>query len=433
MRKYFFMPLLRALAHAPKRVLDWVRQVPKLPIYMDLQATTPTDPRVVKEMLPYFNKQFGNPHSRTHAFGWASEKAVETARKKVAALINAEPQEIVFTSGATESNNLAIKGVARFYRKNQNTRPHIITTQTEHKCVLDTCRDLEEEGFDVTYLPVDKNGMVSPDSLQKAIRKETVIASVMAVNNEIGTVAPLKELGRICRESNVFFHTDAAQAIGKIPIDVRDMNISLMSISGHKIYGPMGVGALFVSRKAPRPRLEPLFSGGAQERGMRSGTVPTTLAVGLGKACEIAKEEMEKDRERIENLASRFVSKLKKEIPDIIRNGGDSAFPGCVNISFPYVEGESLIMALPEVALSSGSACTSASLEPSYVLKALGVDEDLAHSSIRFGIGKYTTKKEVDYVASKVAKKVKQLRELSPLFEMASEGIDLKTINWALH
>ncbi|OAG31221.1 cysteine desulfurase [Nematocida displodere] len=424
---------LEKLAHAPKKLVNWLFSSVKTPIYMDLQATTPTDPRVVDAMVPYFNQRFGNPHSRTHQYGWESEKAVEDARKKIASLINADPQEIIFTSGATESNNLAIKGVSRFYREGAEGKPHIITTQIEHKCVIDTCRDLEEEGFDVTYLPVDKNGMVDPKTLKGAIKKETVLASIMAVNNEIGTIAPLKEIGQICKENNVFFHTDAAQAVGKIPIDVRAMNISLLSISGHKIYGPMGIGALFVSKHAPRPKLQPLFSGGGQERGMRSGTIPTPLVVGLGKACEIAQNQMEKDRKRIELLSKRLFNGIQKQIPDIKRNGDSSVFPGCVNISFPYVEGESLIMALPEIALSSGSACTSASLEPSYVLKALGVGDDLAHSSLRFGIGRFTTKKEIDYVIKKVVQKVKRLRELSPLFEMAEEGIDINSINWNMH
>lgn len=427
------MAVLASIIHAPKKAINWLLGGVKLPIYMDLQATTPTDPRVIKEMVPYFNEKFGNSHSRTHSAGWQAEIAVEKARKQVADLINADPKEIIFTSGATESNNLAIKGIARFYKKSIDGRPHIITTQVEHKCVIDTCRDLEEEGFDVTYLPVDKNGIVDPNTLRSAIKKQTILASIMAVNNEIGSISPLKEIGDICKENNVFFHTDAAQAIGKIPIDVREMNISLASISGHKIYGPMGVGALFVSRKSPRPKLQPLFSGGGQERGMRSGTLPTPLVVGLGKACEIAKAQMESDRKRIEKLSNRLLEGIRKEVPDVKRNGGDNAFPGCINLSFPYVEGESLLMALPEILLSSGSACTSASLEPSYVLKALGVEEDLAHSSLRFGIGRFTTKKEVDYAIKKVSEKVKKLREMSPLFEMASQGIDLSSINWNAH
>ncbi|KAI5187450.1 cysteine desulfurase [Nematocida homosporus] len=424
---------LQRIVNLPKEAFNWLGWGVKTPIYMDLQATTPTDPRVVAKMLPYFNQKFGNPHSRTHEVGWAAEKAVEEARSKIAKLINADPQEIIFTSGATESNNLAIKGVARFYKQQVEGTPHIITTQIEHKCVIDTCRDLEMEGFEVTYLPVDKDGQVSPEDLKQAIKKETILASIMAVNNEVGTIAPLKEIGQICRENNVFFHTDAAQAVGKIPLDVRDMNISLMSISGHKIYGPMGSGALFVSRKAPRPKLQPLFSGGGQERGMRSGTLATPLIVGLGEACDIARVQMAQDKDKIERLSARLFGGLQKNIPGIRRNGGRNVFPGCVNISFPYVEGESLLMALPDIALSSGSACTSASLEPSYVLKALGVSEDLAHSSLRFGIGRFTTEKEVDYVVKKVSDKVKKLQELSPLFEMAEEGIDLNSIEWAEH
>jgi len=427
------MAALEKLENASRRVAEWLGLAAKTPIYMDYQATTPTDPRVFAAMAPYFNKKFGNPHSRTHVYGWKAEGAVKEAREKVAALINADPQEIIFTSGATESNNIAIKGIARFYKETVKGKPHIITTQIEHKCVIDTCRDLEEEGFDVTYLPVDKSGMVDVEELRKAIKKETILASIMAVNNEVGTIAPLKEIGEVCRQNNVFFHTDAAQGAGKIPIDVREMNISLLSLSGHKIYGPMGVGALFVSRKAPRPKVAPLFSGGGQERGMRSGTIPTPLVVGLGKACEIAHAEMGSDAKRIEGLAQRLIEGIRKNVPDIKRNGGGRVYPGCVNISFPYVEGESLIMALPEVAISSGSACTSASLEPSYVLKAIGVDEDLAHSSIRFGIGRFTTKKEIDYVIKQVSKKVKRLRFLSPLADMVMDGIDLKTIKWNEH
>lgn len=427
------MALIHSVLRTPKKIYEWLGMGATAPIYMDFQATTPMDPRVLKEMRPYFNKKFGNPHSRTHQFGWNAEKAVEDARSKIAALINADSKEIIFTSGATESNNIAIKGVARFLKQNMQKRPHIITSQIEHKSVIDTCRDLEEEGFDVTYLPVNKNGLICTEDLKKAIRPETVLASIIAVNNEIGTISPLKEIGRICKKNNVFFHTDAAQGVGKVPIDVKEMNISLLSISGHKIYGPMGSGALYVTRDRPRPRIQPLFSGGGQERGMRSGTLPTPLIVGLGKACEIAHKEMEKDNKRIEELSNLLIKGLSKEIPDIKRNGGGSVYPGCVNISFPYVEGESLLMALPDIAISSGSACTSASLEPSYVLKALGVEEDLAHSSLRFGIGRFTTKSEIKSVIKQVNKKVKKLRELSPLFEMAQEGIDLSTINWNAH
>ncbi|KAI5180239.1 cysteine desulfurase [Nematocida sp. AWRm80] len=427
------MGALQRLVETPRKLFEWLGVSARMPVYLDLQATTPTDPRVLKEMWPYFNKKFGNPHSRTHQIGWDAERAVEKARAQVASLINANPKEIIFTSGATESNNLAIKGIARYYKENMTGTPHIITTQIEHKCVIDTCRDLEEEGFDVTYLPVDSNGMVSPEDIKKAIRKETVLATVMAVNNEIGTIAPLKEIGRICKENNVFFHTDAAQAVGKIPIDVKDMNISLMSISGHKIYGPMGIGALYISRDSPRPRLKPLFSGGGQERGFRSGTLPTPLIVGIGKACEIAQTQMKDDLKRITRLSNKLFKGIQKKVPDIKLNGGQNRFPGCLNISFPYVEGESLLMALPNIALSSGSACTSASLEPSYVLKALGVEEDLAHSSLRFGIGRFTSDSDINYTIKQVTSKVQKLRDLSPLFEMAQEGIDLNSINWNVH
>ncbi|XP_018541923.1 cysteine desulfurase, mitochondrial [Lates calcarifer] len=400
------------------------------PLYMDFQATTPMDPRVLDAMLPYQVNYYGNPHSRTHAYGWESETAMETARKQVADLIGGDPREIIFTSGATESNNMAIKGVARFY---QAKKRHVITTQTEHKCVLDSCRILESEGFDVTYLPVQKNGLVDLELLEASIRPDTSLVSVMTVNNEIGVKQPIEEIGRICRSKGVFFHTDAAQAAGKIPIDVSNCKIDLMSISAHKIYGPKGVGALYVRRR-PRVRLEPLQNGGGQERGLRSGTVPTPLAVGLGAACSIAQQEMEYDHQRVSMLANRLVHKILSEIPDVIMNGDpEQRYPGCINLSFAYVEGESLLMALKDVALSSGSACTSASLEPSYVLRAIGADEDLAHSSIRFGIGRFTTEEEVDYTAEKCIEQVRRLREMSPLWEMVQEGIDLKSIKWTQH
>uniref|UniRef100_A0A3P8U3Z7 Cysteine desulfurase n=1 Tax=Amphiprion percula TaxID=161767 RepID=A0A3P8U3Z7_AMPPE len=400
------------------------------PLYMDFQATTPMDPRVLDAMLPYQVNYYGNPHSRTHAYGWESESAMETARKQVADLIGADPREIIFTSGATESNNMAIKGVARFY---QAKKRHVITTQTEHKCVLDSCRILESEGFSVTYLPVRTDGLLDLELLEASIRPDTSLVSVMTVNNEIGVKQPIKEIGKICRSKGVFFHTDAAQAIGKIPLNVSDWKIDLMSISGHKIYGPKGVGALYVRRR-PRVRLEPLQNGGGQERGLRSGTVPTPLAVGLGAACSIAQQEMEYDHHRVSMLANRLVQKIMSEIPDVIMNGHpEQRYPGCVNLSFAYVEGESLLMALKDVALSSGSACTSASLEPSYVLRAIGADEDLAHSSIRFGIGRFTTEDEVDYTAEKCIQQVRRLREMSPLWEMVQEGIDLKSIKWTQH
>ncbi|XP_077429131.1 cysteine desulfurase isoform X2 [Vanacampus margaritifer] len=400
------------------------------PLYMDFQATTPMDPRVLDAMLPYQVNYYGNPHSRTHAYGWESESAMETARKQVADLIGADPREIIFTSGATESNNMAVKGVARFY---QGKKRHVITTQTEHKCVLDSCRVLESEGFRVTYLPVQSNGLVDLELLEASMTPDTSLLSIMTVNNEIGVMQPVKEIGRLCHSKGVFFHTDAAQAVGKVPIDVSDANINLMSISAHKIYGPKGVGALYVRRR-PRVRLEPLQNGGGQERGLRSGTVPTPLAVGLGAACSIAQQEMEYDHQRVSMLANRLVQKITSQLPDVIMNGDpQQRYPGCVNLSFAYVEGESLLMALKDVALSSGSACTSASLEPSYVLRAIGADEDLAHSSIRFGIGRFTTEEEVDYTADKCIHQVQRLREMSPLWEMVQEGIDLKSIKWTQH
>ncbi|XP_060133209.1 cysteine desulfurase isoform X2 [Zootoca vivipara] len=400
------------------------------PLYMDVQATTPLDPRVLDTMLPYLVHFYGNPHSRTHAYGWESESAMEKARQQVASLIGADPREIIFTSGATESNNIAIKGVARFYK---SRKKHIITTQTEHKCVLDSCRALEAEGFQVTYLPVQKNGIIDIKDLKNAIQPDTGLVSVMTVNNEIGVIQPVKDIGQICSSHKIFFHTDAAQAVGKIPLNVNDMKIDLMSISGHKIYGPKGVGAIYVRRR-PRVRMEPLQSGGGQERGLRSGTVPTPLAVGLGAACELAQQEMEYDHKRISLLAGRLVTNIMSEIPDVIMNGDPvHRYPGCINLSFAYVEGESLLMALKDVALSSGSACTSASLEPSYVLRAIGTDEDLAHSSIRFGISRFTTEEEVDYTVKKCIQHVKRLREMSPLWEMVQDGVDLKSIKWTQH
>jgi len=400
--------------------------------YLDLQATTQMDPRVLDSMLPYMIGSYGNPHSRTHSYGWESEKAVEKARENVASLIGASSsKEIIFTSGATESNNLAIKGVAHFYGKSGNKK-HIITTQTEHKCVLDSCRSLEMEGFDVTYLNVEHStGLVNMDDLKAAIRDDTILVSIMAVNNEIGTLQPLDEIGRLCREKKIFFHTDAAQMLGKMPIDVNQMNIDLVSMSSHKIYGPKGVGALYVRRR-PRVRLEPLFSGGGQERGLRSGTLPHTLCVGFGKACQIAQEDMEIDRQWVDYLSSKLERGIKENIPEVIQNGHpDRRYPGCLNFSFAYVEGESLLMALKNVAISSGSACTSASLEPSYVLRALGVDDELAHSSLRFGIGRFSTEEEVEFVLDLLKTHVSRLREMSPLWEMVQEGIDLKSIQWS--
>ncbi|KAI8050377.1 mitochondrial cysteine desulfurase [Syncephalis plumigaleata] len=400
------------------------------PVYLDMQATTPIDPRVLDAMMPFMTQQYGNPHSRTHQYGWESEKAVDAARAEVAALINADPKEIVFTSGATESNNLSIKGVAHFYRERKK---HIITTQTEHKCVLDSCRSLQEEGYEVTYLPVNEGGLVNLEELEKAIRPDTALVSIMTVNNEIGVIQPIAEIGSICRKHKVFFHTDAAQAFGKVPIDVNAMNIDLLSISGHKIYGPKGVGALYVRRR-PRVRLVPLISGGGQERGLRSGTVAAPLAAGLGAACRIAREEMKHDSEHVERLSKRLIEGITSQVKHVVQNGDPKHFyPGCVNLSFAYVEGESLLMALKDIALSSGSACTSASLEPSYVLRALGAEEDMAHSSIRFGIGRFTTEEEVDFVVERVCQHVNRLREMSPLWEMVQEGIDLKSIQWSQH
>ncbi|EFN65274.1 Cysteine desulfurase, mitochondrial [Camponotus floridanus] len=399
-------------------------------LYLDAQATTPLDPRVLDKMMPYLTVYHGNPHSRTHMYGWESETAVEHARQQVADLIGADKKEIIFTSGATECNNIAVKGVARFYKSRKN---HVVTTQTEHKCVLDSCRALEAEGFDVTYISVNSNGLIDLNELEDAIKPSTSLVSVMMVNNEIGVKQPIEEIGTICRKKKVFFHTDAAQAVGKVPIDVNDMNIDLMSISGHKLYGPKGIGALYVRRR-PRVRVEPLQSGGGQERGMRSGTVPAPLVVGLGAACELAQTEMDYDHKYINTLSNYLIEKIMSNLTHVVRNGDPVAwYPGCVNLSFACVEGESLLMALKDVALSSGSACTSASLEPSYVLRAIGASEDLAHSSIRFGIGRFTTFEEVNFTAENTIKQVKRLRGMSPLWEMMEDGIDLKTINWTQH
>jgi cysteine desulfurase len=388
------------------------------------------DPRVFDAMKPYFTNVFGNPHSRSHAYGWEAEAAAEKARESVADLIGTSSKEIIFTSGATESNNLAIKGVARFYKDKKN---HIITAVTEHKCVLDTCRHLEREGFKVTYLPVQKNGLIDLEELKAAITDQTAIVSIMAVNNEIGVIQPLKEIGAICRERGVFFHTDAAQAFGKIPLDVEEMNIDLMSISGHKIYGPKGIGALYIRRR-PRVRLVSMINGGGQERGFRSGTLPTPLAVGLGEAAAIAKREMEKDYAHVKRLSDKFYHEIVESIPDVYLNGDkEQRIPGNLNLSFAYIEGESMIMAIKDLAVSSGSACTSASLEPSYVLHSIGVGDDLAHTSIRFGIGRFTTEEEIDYAIETVRGAIDKLRQMSPLWEMAQKGIDVNSIEWAAH
>merc|ERR1711892_1414307 len=387
---------------------------------MDSQATT---------MMPYLTNFYGNPHGRTHQYGWESEAAMETAREQVANLIGADPKETIWTSGATESNNITVKGVGRFYA---SKKKHVITTQTEHKCVLDSCRILESEGVDVTYLPVKTDGLVDMEQLEAAIRPDTSLVSVMTGNNEIGVIQPVEEIGKLCRSKKIFFHTDAAQAVGKIPMDVNKMNIDLMSISGHKVYGPKGVGALYVRRR-PRVRVEPIQSGGGQERGLRSGTVPTPLVVGLGAACALAQDEMDYDHDHVTRLSNILVDGLTSQLPNVVRNGGTSLYPGCVNLSFHCVEGESLLMALKDVALSSGSACTSASLEPSYVLRALGAEEDMAHSSIRFGIGRFTSQEEVEYTIQRTVKEVSRLRDMSPLWDMVQEGIDIKTIEWTQH
>lgn len=398
------------------------------PAYLDMQATTPMDPRVLDAMMPYLTADYGNPHSRTHSYGWDAEEAIEKARGEISSVINASPKEIIFTSGATESNNLAVKGVAHFYKKRKK---HIITTQTEHKCVLDSCRVLEQEGFDVTYLPVGTNGLVDPNMVKSAIREDTSLVSVMGVHNEIGVIQPLKDIGTICRDNKVFFHSDCAQMFGKLDLDVEDMKIDLMSISGHKIYGPKGIGALYVRRR-PRVRLEPIISGGGQERGLRSGTLPTPLCVGLGAAARIAMADKDKDREWVSYLSKRLYNGITSQLEQVVLNGDpDARYDGNLNLSFAYVEGESLLMALKNIAVSSGSACTSASLEPSYVLRAIGVDEELAHTSIRFGIGRFTTEEEVDMAIDLVVKNVLRLREMSPLWEMVQEGIDLKSIQWS--
>ena len=403
----------------------------KVPIYLDYSATTPVDERVAKAMMDCLTKEgnFGNPASRSHTYGWDADKAVENARSNVAALINANPKEIVWTSGATESNNLAIKGAAHFYKKNGK---HIITCKTEHKAVLDTCRQLEREGYEVTYLEPSDNGLVDLNVLKDAIREDTILISIMHVNNEIGVIQDIKAIGAIARENKIIFHVDAAQSPGKVSVDVEDMNVDLMSLSAHKAYGPKGIGALFVRRK-PRVRIEAQMHGGGHERGMRSGTLPTHQIVGMGEAFRIAKEEMATDNERILMLRNRLLNGLK-DMEEIYINGDlEQRIPGNLNVSFNFVEGESLIMALKDIAVSSGSACTSASLEPSYVLRALGRDDELAHSSIRFTIGRFTTVEEVDYAVELIRDAVIKLRDLSPLWEMYKDGVDLKSIEWAAH
>ena len=453
----------------------------KLPIYMDYNSTTPIDPRVLEAMRPYLTGQFGNAASRSHQFGWVTEEAVEYAREQVANLIGSSSKEVVFTSGATESDNLALKGVARMYGmtdadkflidalanayKNggisdvddkipprfgrldwdaiaeqgafeyfKDRGNHIITVCTEHKAILDSAKRLEKEGYRVTYLPVQKNGLVDLDVLRSSITDKTILVSVMMANNEIGVIQPIKEIGAICREKKIIFHTDAVQAVGKVPVNVDELNIDIMSISAHKMYGPKGVGALYVRRRRPRVVLEAGIDGGGHERGMRSGTLNVAGIVGLGKAAEICMKEMHEETQRIKALRERLWSKISSKLEDIYINGdAEARVPNNLNISFAYVEGEAMMMAIKDVAVSSGSACTSASLEPSYVLRALGVGDELAHSSIRFGIGRFTTEEEVDYVAELVTTKVQKLRDMSPLYEMAKEGIDLSTIEWAAH
>src|SRR5262244_1012647 len=401
----------------------------KLPIYMDNHATTPMDPRVLEAMLPYFMEKFGNAASRNHPFGWTAEEAVENAREQIAKLVGATAKEIIFTSGATESDNLAIKGVAEMYREKGN---HIITAVTEHKAVLDTCKRLEKYGYRVTYLPVQKDGLVDLDDLKRAMDDKTILVTIMAANNEIGVLQPWTDIGKLCHERGVIFHTDATQAVGKVPIDVIKQNIDLMSISAHKMYGPKGVGALYVRRKNPRVQISPIIDGGGHERGMRSGTLNVPGIAGLGKACAIAIEEMPRESCRLAGLRNRLRDKIMGRLDEVYINGSmERRLPGNLNISFAYVEGESLLMGINDVAVSSGSACTSATLEPSYVLKALGTGDDLAHSSIRFGLGRFNTEAEVDYVADKLVDVVTRLRELSPLYEMAKEGIDLKSVKWA--
>jgi cysteine desulfurase len=401
----------------------------KLPIYMDNHATTRTDPRVLEEMLPYFCENYGNAASRNHEFGWVAEQAAEQGRERIAKLIGATAKEIIFTSGATESDNLAIKGVAEMYREKGN---HIITQPTEHKAVLDTCKRLEKHGYRVTYLGVHKDGRISLDELKRAMDDHTILVTIMAANNEIGVLQPIREIGALCHERGVLFHTDAVQAIGKVPFNVIADNVDLASISAHKIYGPKGVGALYVRRKNPRVQLVAQIDGGGHERGMRSGTLNVTGIVGLGKACELAGAEMTTEATRLAALRDRLNEKIMGQLDEVYINGSmEHRLPGNLNLSFAYVEGESLLMGINDVAVSSGSACTSATLEPSYVLKALGAGDDLAHSSIRFGIGRFNTEAEVDYVAKRVIETVQRLRELSPLYEMAREGVDLKKVQWA--
>lgn len=403
----------------------------KLPIYLDNHSTTPCDPRVVETMLPFFTEKFGNAASRNHTFGWEAEEAVEQARNQIAQLVHADAKEIIFTSGATESDNLALKGVVEMYKEKGD---HIITTSTEHRAVIDTAKYLEKKGINVTFLPVDKTGMVNPDDVRNAITDKTILISIMLANNEIGTIHPVAEIGKIAKEKGVIFHCDATQGVGKIPVNVEEMGIDLMSFTSHKIYGPKGIGALYVRRRKPRVRLEPMIHGGGHERGMRSGTLPVPLIVGFGKACELCEQEMSTESVRMAKMRDRLQEGIMGAMDEVYLNGHPTErLPGNLNISFAYVEGEALLMGVKEIALSSGSACTSATLEPSYVLRALGVGSDLAHSSIRFGLGRFNTDEEIEYTIDRMIKAVNHLREMSPLYEMAKEGIDLKTVQWAAH
>jgi cysteine desulfurase len=403
----------------------------KFPIYLDYHATTPVDERVLEAMLPYFREHFGNAASRNHSFGWVAEEAVEKARKQIASLINASPKEIVFTSGATESNNLAIKGVAEMYAEKGD---HIITAATEHKSVLDTCKRLEKRGFRVTYLPVRPDGLIDLDQLRDSITDRTILVSIMYGNNEIGTVQDIRTIGQICHEKGVLFHTDGTQAAGKIPVDVIADNIDLMSFTAHKMYGPKGVGALYVRRKNPRVQLTAQIDGGGHERGMRSGTLNVPGIVGFGKAAELCQQLMPEEMPRLQRLRDKLKDGILAQLDEVYINGTmERRLPHNLNMSFAYVEGESLLMGINDIAVSSGSACTSATLEPSYVLKALGAGDDLAHSSIRFGLGRFTTEEEIDYTIGKVVEVVKKLRELSPLYEMVKEGIDLSKVEWTAH
>ncbi|MCK6446551.1 MAG: IscS subfamily cysteine desulfurase [Planctomycetes bacterium] len=400
----------------------------KLPIYLDYQATTPVDPRVLEAMLPYFTSQFGNAASRSHAFGWEAESAIEKAREQIGALIGASAKEIVFTSGSTEGINLALKGVAEMYAEKGK---HIITSQAEHKAVLDTCKHLEKRGYEVTYLQPDKTGRVSVDAVAAALRPDTILVALMWANNEVGTLNPVREIGELCHAKGVLFFTDGTQAVGKVPVDVEADHVDLLCVSAHKLYGPKGVGALYVRRKNPRVRLVAQMDGGGHERGMRSGTLNVPGIVGLGKACELARAELVEESKRTTALRDRLERKITAALDFVHLNGNrEHRLPNCLNLSFAFVEGESLIMGINKLAVSSGSACTSASLEPSHVLRSMAVGDDLAHSSIRFGVGRFTTDEEVDFAAEQVIAAVKRLRELSPLYEMAQEGIDIKTVNW---